>query len=192
MLLRCKAGPAAAPASGFTLVEVLVALLVVAIGIAGAAALQARTMHSAREAERVSNATRLAAALAERMLANPVSMALPDAANPYLQFDYDSASSNPPAADPCYAEADCTPAQLAAFDLLEAGQAVALLPGGRIRVCRDASAPLAGAGLPPWTCDGQAGAPVVVKLGWREGAAAAAPRLQLPVAAGADLAAGTP
>jgi type IV pilus assembly protein PilV len=180
MFLRCKA----APAPGFTLAEVLVALLVVALGIAGTAALQARALRGAREAERLSNATRLASALAERMRANPVAMAQPDAANPYLQFDYDSTAGSVPAAAPCYADADCTPVQLAAFDLFEVGQAVARLPGGRIRVCRDASAPAAGAAMPPWTCGGQAGAPVVVKLGWREGDAAAMPRLQLPAAAG--------
>jgi type IV pilus assembly protein PilV len=186
MSLRCEA----MPAEGFTLVEVLVALLVVALGIAGAAALQASTVRAAREAERLSSAARLAASLAERMRANPVSMALADAANPYLQFDYDSAAASPPAADPCYTDADCTPARLAAFDLAEIGQTVARLPGGRIRVCRDASAPAAG--LPAWACDGQAGAPVVVKLGWREGVGAAVPRLQLPLAAGAILAGGTP
>lgn len=173
----------AMPASGFTLAEVLVALLVVAVGIAGAAALQARTMRSAREAERLSTATRLAAALAERMHANPVSMALADAANPYLQFDYDSAAGKPQDADPCDGNADCAPDQLAAFDLHETGQAVAQLPGGRIRVCRDASPPAAGTGLPSWTCDGQAGAPIAIKLGWRDDGAAALPRLQLTVAA---------
>jgi type IV pilus assembly protein PilV len=188
MSLRCEA----MPAEGFTLVEVLVALLVVALGIAGAAALQASTLRAAREGERLSSATRLAASLAERMRANPVSMALADADNPYLQFDYDSAAASPPAADPCYADADCTPAGLAAFDLSEIGQAVARLPGGRIRVCRDASAPAGGGGLPAWTCDAQAGAPVVVKLGWREAGPVAVPRLQLLLAAGAILAGGTP
>lgn len=195
MFLRCKAASSAASAvshRGFTLAEVLVALLVVAAGIAGAAALQARTLRGAHEAERLANATRLASALAERMRANRVSMALPDAANPYLQFDYDSAAGAAPAAGPCYADADCTPVQLAALDLFEIGQAVARLPGGRIRVCRDATAPVVGTDLPPWNCDAHAGAPVVVKLGWREGGAAVVPRLQLTVAGGATFAGGTP
>jgi len=189
MFLRCKAAPAARPSAGFTLAEVLVALLVVALGIAGAAALQARSVRGAREAERLSNAARLVSALAERMRANPVAMGLPDAANPYLQFDYDSLAGNAPAAGTCHADADCTPSQLAAFDLFEVAQAVARLPGGRIRVCRDASAPAAGAALPPWRCDGNADAPVVVKLGWREDDSAAVPRLQMPVGAGAVVAA---
>ncbi|WP_081933586.1 type IV pilus modification protein PilV [Massilia sp. 9096] len=190
MFLRCKA-PAAVAYRGFTLAEVLVALLVVAAGIAGAVALQTRALRAAREAERLSGATRLAAALAERMRANAVSIALPDAANPYLQFDYDSAAGVLPTADACFG-ADCTPAQLAAFDLSETAQALAQVPGARIRVCRDAAAPADGAALPPWACDGQGGAPVVVKLGWREGEAAAAPRLQLTVAGGAAVGAGAP
>jgi type IV pilus assembly protein PilV len=182
MFLRFLPGKAAS-AEGFTLAEVLVALLVVAAGIAGAVALQARAQRGAREAERLSDATRLAVALAERMHANRAAAA--ESGNRYLQFDYDSASGKPPAAAPCHADADCTSAEMAAFDLSETAQMVAALPGGRIRVCRDAGAPAAGAGLPPWTCDERADAPVVIKLGWREGGAAAVPRLQLLAGAGA-------
>jgi type IV pilus assembly protein PilV len=44
--------------------------------------------------------------------------------------------------------------------------------------------PAAG-GLPSWSCDGQPGAPLVIKLGWREpGETAALPRVLLPVGAG--------
>lgn len=176
----------AVPDAGFTLVEVLVALLVVAIGIAGAVGLQARAMRVAREAERLSDGARLAASLAERMRANPVSMALADADNPYLQLDVDSAAAPPPAAASCSGAPDCTPAQLAAFDVFDVEQAVAAqLPGGRMRVCRDATPPAQGAALPAWACDGQPAAPISIKLGWRDDGAAATPKLQLPVGAGA-------
>lgn len=176
---------ASVSSAGFALAEVLLALLVVALGIAGAAALQTRALRSGRDAARLSAGTQLAASLAERMRANRVAMALPDADNPYLQLDYDAASGPPPAADPCYGDADCNPAQLAAFDRFETAQAVAAaVPGGRIRVCRDGAPPDPVSGLPSWACDGQAGAPLLIKVGWHEAGAADAPRVLLP--AGAD------
>jgi type IV pilus assembly protein PilV len=153
--------------AGFTLVEVLVALFVVALGVAGAAAVQAVAMRAAGEAARLSDGMRLAGSLAERMRANPVAMALPDAANPYLQFDAD-AGALPAAPASCYGAADCSPAQLGAFDLAEtAAQLASRFPGGRMRVCRDAQAPDA-TGLLAWACTDAPGAPVAIKLGWRD------------------------
>src|SRR5690349_2948264 len=150
--------------AGFTFVEVLVALFVVALGIAGAAALQTLAVRAARDAARLADATRLARSLAERMRANPRALALPD--NPYLHLDYDAGSGAPTAPALCYADADCDAENLARFDVFEVAEVLsANFPGGRIRVCRDAGAPDA-AGVLPWTCDPEDGAPVVVKLGW--------------------------
>lgn len=164
--------------AGFTLLEVLVALFVAALGIAGAAGLQTLALRTEQEALRLSEGARLLASLAERMRANPVAMALDDAANPYLALDYDVAAGPPAPAALCYADAACDAAGLARFDLFEAAQAVAArFPGGRIKVCRD------GNPEPAWACAGAAGAPLVAKLGWREAGTAAAdaamPRLRL-------------
>jgi len=90
--------------AGFTLVEVLVAMFVVALGIAGAAALQALAVRSTRDAAHLSDGSRLARSLAERMRANPHALALPDKDNPYLQLDYDAGSGAPTASSVCYAE----------------------------------------------------------------------------------------
>jgi type IV pilus assembly protein PilV len=151
---------------GFTLAEVLVALFVVALGVAGAAAVQAVAVRAAGEAARLSDGTRLAASLAQRMRANPAAMALPDAANPYLQFDA-RAGESVAASVSCYSASDCSPVQMAAFDLADTAEALARrFPGGRMRVCRDAGEPDA-AGLLSWTCTDDPGAPVTIKLGWR-------------------------
>lgn len=172
--------------AGFTLVEVLVALFVVALGIAGAAALQTLAVRSARDAARLSDGTRLARSLAERMRANPGALAQPD--NPYLHLDYDASGGGAPAAPAlCYADTDCDADDLARFDVFEVAEAVAAgFPGGRIRVCRDAGGPDA-AGALPWICDGEDGAPVVVKLGWRAqgDSATGAPKLMMPLAGAA-------
>jgi type IV pilus assembly protein PilV len=180
--LRVRAGLAC---SGFTLVEVLVALFVVSLGIAGAAALQTLAVRAARDAAHLSDGTRLARSLAERMRANPRALALPD--NPYLHLDYDAGSGAPTAPALCYADTACDADELARFDAFEVAEAVAAnFPGGRIRVCRDASGPDA-AGTLPWACDAEGGAPIVVKLGWRAqgDTATGAPKLMLPLAGAA-------
>ena len=173
--------------AGFTLAEVLVALFVVALGIAGAAGMQATALRSGREAARIADGVQLAAARAERMRANPAAMALDDDANPYLEVDTDAdaADAAAPAVPGCFGDSNCSAAELARFDRAEvAHELAARFPGGRILACRDASAPDA-SGLPSWSCAGQPGAPVVIKLGWRErDDPAAVPRVLLPVAGG--------
>ena len=168
--------------AGFTLAEMLVALFVVALGIAGAAGVQATALRSGRAAARLADGVQLAAALAERMRANPAAMALADTDNPYLELDYATDAGPPPSGPACYGGAACDAAQLARFDLAEAASELgARFASARILACRDASAPGA-AGEASWSCSGEAGAPVVIKLGWREpDEAAALPRVALPV-----------
>jgi type IV pilus assembly protein PilV len=156
------------PVGGFTLIEVLVALFVLAVGIAGAAATQAAAERTRHDSALMSGAVRLAASLAERMRANPVAMAAGDAANPYSGLDYD-ASGGPPMPPPalCFGAADCSPADLAEHDLYDIRRALYVgFPDGRIRVCRDAGAGAAPGGL-SWDCSPSAGAPLVIKVGWR-------------------------
>jgi type IV pilus assembly protein PilV len=171
--------------AGFTLVEVLVALFVVALGVAGAASMQTLAVRAAGEAARMSDGTQLAASLAQRMRANPAAMALPDDSNPYLSFDFEP-GDEPPASASCYGSADCSPLQLANFDLAETAAALAgRFPGAHMRVCRDSQEPDA-SGLLSWPCSGEAGAPLVVKLGWRgEPGEPDAPSVFLPMGAGA-------
>ncbi|MFS2083021.1 hypothetical protein ACCD01_31330, partial [Telluria sp. Tellsp99] len=152
---------------------------------AGAAALQPLAVRAARDAARLSDGTRLARSLAERMRVNPRALAQSD--NPYLHLDYDASGGAPTAPAPCYADADCDADELARFDVFEVAEAVAAgFPGGRLRVCRDAGSPDA-AGVLPWTCEEEDGAPVVVKLGWRAQGdrETGAPKLMMPLAGAA-------
>jgi type IV pilus assembly protein PilV len=160
---------------GFTLVEVLVALFVLAVGIVGASATQAAAQRSRHGAELTAEGVRLAASLADRMRANPVALASADSVNPYL-VAHDAAADPPPAlADACLGEADCTPLQMAAFDVYETIESLrARFPLGRIAVCRDASGWDPSNAALTWDCDGAAGAPLVIKLGWRGNDAAVA------------------
>ncbi|MFC5480787.1 type IV pilus modification protein PilV [Massilia suwonensis] len=167
---------------GFTLIEVLVALFVLALGVAGAAGTQLSSARLRQQAALESEAVQLAASLGARMRVNA---ALPDASNPYLGFDYDAAGGAPDAPSvQCFGTA-CDPAQLAAFDLYEAARIVhGAFPGGRIAVCRDAGGWNAALQSFEWNCSGGAGAPVVVKLGWHiPGASTAAPVVVMVVSA---------
>ncbi len=156
-------------AGGFTLVEVLVALLVLAIGIAGAAGAQLAGMRTRHGSSLMAEAVQLASSLADRMRANGDQMRLDDARNPYVSLRYDAALDGaPPAMVPCYAGTGCGPAEMAAFDLAEVRAALhARFPGGRITVCRDATVWRAADKSLTWDCAATAGAPLVIKLGWR-------------------------
>jgi len=158
-----------ARSAGFTLLEVLVALLVLALGILGGTAMQLSALRTRHESALMSQAGNIASALAERMRTNGGLMHAPDGGNPYLSLNYDAlAEPDPAPPEPlCYAAgAHCGSAELALFDLYELKMMVRdHLPAGRAVVCRDAGV-WAGGRL-QWTCSGGASAPLVVKIGWR-------------------------
>ena len=78
-------------------------------------------------------------------------------------------------ADELRAGAAADAAQSASTD-----RAAAILPGGRAMVCRDPSPWDEAANAYRWTCEPGAG-PLLVKVGWQEGSAPAAPQIVLPV-----------
>ena len=149
---------------GFSLIEALVAVLVLSVGLIGAAATQLAALRARHESALLSQGVQLAQSLAERMRANRGQLAAGDGANPYLR-QYDT-STGAPAAPPahCFGGAACDGGALALLDIFETTQALhAGFPGGRIAVCRDALAD----GVPGWACGGGPGSPIVIKLGWR-------------------------
>lgn len=156
--------------AGFTLIEVLVALLVLAVGALGAGAMLLQARRAAQQSSRLSAAVQLAARAAESMRANRVASAVADSANPYLQLDYDALADGPPAgadADDCSAAA-CDSAALAAADLAGLRQNLYTHYSlGRIKICRDSAWWNAASATMRWECNGAAAAPVVVKIGWR-------------------------
>ena len=98
---------------GFTLLEVLIALLVLSIGLLGLAALQTIGLRS--------NSTMLAYDISDRMRANGQGI---------LDGDY-VINSGPITGTPSDCTSiDCTTAQMALYDLNQWKNAVAALPGG--------------------------------------------------------------
>lgn len=148
-------------ARGFTLLEVLLAAVLLALGILGGVALQMAALRTRHQSALLSQATQLAAGLAEQMRANPAQIPT------YLTLNYDALAEpvpSPPASlchgPPCAAEG------WALAEMYDAKlQVLRQLPAGRVLVCRDAG--LWSGGKLRWACSGGVGAPLVVKVGWR-------------------------
>lgn len=157
-------------AGGFTLIEVLIALCVLAVGVLGAAAMQLAALRTRHQSSLMSNAVQLASSLADSMRANLEPMRAGDGANPYLQLQYDAATNGapqPPAAQ-CFAGAGCSAAQLAGADLYRVKHDLyAGFPGGRVLVCRDSRVWDGARAALRWACAGAAQAPIVIKIGWQ-------------------------
>lgn len=106
--------------NGFSLVEVLVALLVISIGMLGLAALYVETLRLNRTAIFRTQAVTLASDMAERIRANAGGTA-----------GYAGAGADSGCNEGAAAAVECTPDQMAAQDLFDWQQsAQTLLPGG--------------------------------------------------------------
>jgi type IV pilus assembly protein PilV len=159
-LARVRRVSRPAGARGFTLLEVLVAIVVLSFGVLGAVGLQAAALQANREARNQSTAVALGRELGDLMRGNK-DIAIATAGNPYL-IDYTGTLPGAnPACNPC-----TTATQVAEFNmrdwLTRVGDA---LPGARVVVCFDAT-PYSGAdGVPEWACSNDGGL-AVVKIGW--------------------------
>jgi type IV pilus assembly protein PilV len=126
-------------ARGVSLIEVLVAILVVSLGILSMGAMQAQATKYTKTSEVRAMGSLLAADLADRMRANRGGFE----ADNYAQTTSNTPSATELATVACHSSTvTCTPAQLAAQDLLEWRAAVFYaLPSGRVHVsARDATA----------------------------------------------------
>lgn len=173
---------------GFTLIEVLVAVLVLAVGVMGAVAAQGVALRTRQQSALMSHGVQLASSLADRMRANTALMRAPDASNPYLQLRHDGTVPSPPA-QLCHAGSPCDSLALSHHDIHEFRRELhAAFPGARAAVCRDAAPWDAAARRLAWECSGGAADPVVIKLGWRTGepGADAGTRPVLAIVVGAD------
>lgn len=152
-------------ASGFSLIEVLVALLVLSFGLLGMVGLQAMALQSNREARLQSVAVDLARELAEMMRGNK-NVAMEKTSNAYLG-DF-SAPLTPTTVSDCLSVGSaCASATLVAnaemTDWLS--RVDTSLPGARVKICSD-TAPYNGDGLPKWDCTTGAPDDLVIKIGW--------------------------
>lgn len=114
------------PAAGFTLIEVLISLLILAFGILGLASLQLFGLRNNQTALYRSQATQIAYNIADRMRANPDGL------------DNGRYNNQAASTDDCVANS-CSSTQLAGFDLAEWNAALQTLPAGAGIVCIDST-----------------------------------------------------
>ncbi len=100
---------------GFTLIEVLIAMLVMSLGLLGVAATLITAMHSSNSNYLKQLAVQSTYDMADRMRSNLLAASMPNSGNPYI-----TALSPPGATAPspdCTSSACTTPAQMAAYDV---------------------------------------------------------------------------
>lgn len=150
---------------GMTMIESLVAIVVLSFGMLGVVGLQAAALQSNKEARYQASAVRLAKELGELLRGNKnIAIEAASSDNPYLvTFN----GTLPTTSLDCYASACSTPKEVAEYQIVEwLGRVDAELPGARVTVCVDDESFDSG-GLPVWDCS-DAGGTVVVKIGWTQ------------------------
>ena len=152
---------------GFSIIEVMVAVIILSIGMLGAVGMQSAALQSNKESRNLATAANFAREYAEKMRGNRVVAVryLPGAINPYV-FDATLAKESVVAtpSQNCFT-AGCTVAEdVARWDVADWQQRVQQeLPTPRAKVCFD-SDPFDG-GKPRWACT-DSGDVAVVKLSW--------------------------
>ncbi len=145
--------PSARRAAGFTLIEVMVALILLVLGVLGAAAMTLNALRDGKQSALRSQAVGMAYEMSDLLRMNPGQEAVFRAAAPT------SASSG------CYA-AGCTPDQMAANDYYEWNLKLTSpgigLPNATAVVCRDATQ------TTTMSCDNALTSPLVLKMKWDE------------------------
>lgn len=140
-------------AAGNSMLEVLIALAILAVAMISFARLQAATIYAARQAIVLEHAQQLAVELAEWIRASRPAATLLAVIN----------EQSAPAVLSCYRQR-CTPQQLARFDWHEWRRRVLrIAPAARISVCRSDHLPLS-----DWHCAGVSAltAPLIIRIGW--------------------------
>ena len=166
-------------ASGFTLIEVMVALIVLVLGVLGAAAMTLTAIRDSKQSGLRSQASAMAYELSDLIRASAYPSPVPPAVPPL--------PGTPPPPGPqesiftgvapssvatCWSPAGCSPDDMARNDYYEWRAKLigvnALLPNGDAVICRDATNLGSDVATFNPACDGLPGSPLVVKLSWDE------------------------
>ncbi len=158
--LRPKRGtpPGCTSQHGFTLLEVLIAVVILSVGLLGLAALQATSLKSNHASLTRSQIAILSYDMVDRMRANRPAVILGD-------YDLPTSTQNAN----CTTVTGCTPTEMADHDYFEWTTLIArALPGGQGVVCRDGGDGDIYDGTDAGSHDCAGGTEYVVKLWWDE------------------------
>ena len=180
---------------GFSLIEVLVAIIILSVGMLGAVGMQSAALQSNKESKNQAAAVTFARELGERMRGNH-SVAVKQAAsdNPYI-FDTNLTGTASVATFTvnCFTTGCSNPKDAAAWDVADwQGRVLAILPTPRVSVCFDKE-PYDSAGIARWNCT-PGGDVAVLKMSWTSSntagsltfAATGIPLVVLPLTAGSS------
>lgn len=151
---------------GVTILEILIAILIISFGLLGTAGLQAIGLKASLSANQRTTATLLAYDAADRVRANRAGHAL----GAYSNYTATENTS-------CLSALGCTPQQMAQHDMFEWNAAIAAtLPSGIGIVCRDSSPDdgTSNTSLVTAGCDGL-GNVYVIKIWWLDDRSSANP-----------------
>ena len=143
--------------AGFTLIEVMVALIVLVLGVLGAAAMTLNAIRDSKQSGLRSQASALAYELSDLMRANN-------------GWESVFTGSPPSGVATCWSTTGCVPNDMAKNDYYEWRAKLTGsngLPNGNAVICRD-STNLGSDAASYGTCDNLATSPLVVKLKWDE------------------------
>jgi type IV pilus assembly protein PilV len=182
--------------TGFSLLEVLIAFIILSLGLLGAVGMQAAAMQSNKETRNQTVAAALARELADKMRGNhAIAIKTAAADNPYLKAEttltgtatFTSPSEN------CFTTACSSPVAVATWDMADwQNRLQNALPDPKFLICFDKT-PFDADGKAQWTCSND-GDISVLKLAWTNkdtkgdlqlsSAAATVPMVVLPLTAG--------
>jgi type IV pilus assembly protein PilV len=155
---------------GFSLLEVMIAVFVLALGVIGAAGLQLAAVRTTQQSGFQSVAVALASELADKMRSSDAVMKGGDATNPFLAVNYNSLTDPlPTAPGMCFTSAaSCDANSLAKAEIYEwLIRVKELLPGGRVLVCRDSVPYDSAKKALTWTCTADSSSGMTIKIGWK-------------------------
>lgn len=151
--------------AGFSILEVLIAIIILSIGMLGAVGMQASAMQANKETRNQAAAATLGRELAEKMRGNhTVAIKTVAADNPYI-FDATLSGTITAPSVNCFTDGCPTHKDAATWDVADwQGRVQAALPTPRVKVCFD-KAPFDSAGKPRWICTDD-GDVTVLKMSW--------------------------
>ncbi len=154
--------------SGFSILEVLIAIIILSIGMLGAVGMQAAAMQANKETRNQAAAATLGRELAEKMRGNhTVAIKTTATDNPYLVNTTQTGTATTIATPSvnCFTAGCPTPKDAATWDIADwHGRLTAALPTPKVRVCFD-SDPYDSSGKPRWACTDD-GTVTVLKISW--------------------------
>lgn len=153
--------------SGFSILEVLIAIIILSIGMLGAVGMQATAMQANKETRNQAAAATFGKELAEKMRGNhTIAIKTVAADNPYI-FDTTLSSTTTVATFSvnCFSAGCPVAKDAASWDVADwQGRVMSALPTPRVKVCFDKD-PFDSAGKPRWACTND-GDVTVLKMSW--------------------------